>query len=97
MKMTILQFLSRSNFPVKLKASFVDLVFQNHFFLGIDVEKPKGGFLLGTSPEFEVGLYTAGLILSGGRDATIPITLRDYDLNLKVYCKNDRFMTAYCG
>ena len=29
------------------------------------MEKPKGGFLLGTSPEFEIGLYTAGLILSG--------------------------------
>ena len=32
---------------------------------GIDMEKPKGGFLLGTSPEFEVALYTAALILSG--------------------------------
>lgn len=29
------------------------------------MEKPKGGFLLGTSPEFEVALYTAALILSG--------------------------------
>ncbi|CAG5089356.1 Oidioi.mRNA.OKI2018_I69.PAR.g12184.t1.cds [Oikopleura dioica] len=64
---------------------------------GIDVEKPKGGFLLGTSPEFEIGLYTAALVLSGGRDASIPITLRDYDLKIKVYCKNNRFMTAYCA
>ena len=31
------------------------------------MDKPKGGFLLGTSPEFEIGLYTAGLILSGNK------------------------------
>ena len=34
---------------------------------GVEMDKPKGGFLLGTSPEFEIGLYTAGLILSGNK------------------------------
>ena len=33
---------------------------------GIEMEKPKGGFLLGTSPEFEIALFTVGLVLSGG-------------------------------
>lgn len=63
---------------------------------GIDMEKPKGGFLLGTSPEFEIALYTAGLILSGGENAEIPIKIGDYDLNLKVYCTNGRFLSAFC-
>jgi hypothetical protein len=60
------------------------------------MEKPKGGFLLGTSPEFEIALYTAGLILSGGENAEIPIKIGDYDLNLKVYCTNGRFLSAFC-
>lgn len=29
------------------------------------VEKPKGGFLIGTSPEFEIAIYTAAHLLAG--------------------------------
>jgi len=67
---------------------------------GIDYEKPKGGFLLGTSPEFEIALFTVGLVLSGGESIDIPITLgtedNPYDLKLKIYCNNGRFNSAFC-
>ena len=45
------------------------------------MDKPKGGFLLGTSPEFEIGLYTAGLILSGNKKSII-LWFRQQKLNL---------------
>lgn len=69
---------------------------------GIDMEKPKGGFLLGTSPEFEMALFTVGLILSGGEslDDGIPIQLgledNPWNLKLLIHCKNGRFESAYC-
>lgn len=47
---------------------------------GVEMDKPKGGFLLGTSPEFEIGLYTAGLILSGNKKSII-LSFRQQKLN----------------
>jgi len=67
---------------------------------GMELEKPKGGFLLGTSPEFEIALFTVGLVLSGGESIEIPITLgtedNPYDLKMKIYCSNGRFNSAFC-
>ena len=64
------------------------------------MEKPKGGFLLGTSPEFEMALFTVGLVLSGGESAEIPVQIgledNPWDLKLVVHCKNGRFESAYC-
>lgn len=66
----------------------------------MELEKPKGGFLLGTSPEFEIALFTVGLVLSGGESIEIPITLgtedNPYDLKMKIYCSNGRFNSAFC-
>ena len=53
--------------------------------------------MLGTSPEFEMALFTVGLILSGGEslDDGIPIQLgledNSWNLKLLIHCKNGRF------
>ena len=33
-----------------------------------EIEKPKGGFLMGTSPEFEIAIYTVAHLLAGNSD-----------------------------
>lgn len=46
--------------------------------------KPLGSSFIGTSPEFEMAMYTVCFLAGGGHD--VHLDMDDYDVILKIHC-----------
>lgn len=46
--------------------------------------KPMGSSFIGTSPEFELAMYTVCFLAGGGQD--VHLDMDDYDVIIKIHC-----------